>query len=72
MELVKELKPIKERQAKSDCTGFASVKKQGCFKILGRKKGKNVSNYGPSNFFLYGARFRTDFEEESTQRYEGK
>lgn len=40
MELVKELKTIREQQAESDCTAFASVKKQGCFKILGRKKGK--------------------------------
>lgn len=28
MELVKELKTIRERQAETDCTGFVSVKKR--------------------------------------------
>jgi len=57
MELVKGLKTVRERQAESDCTSFASVKKQGCFKkvYLGRKKGK--SNYGLTNLFSYCARF---------------
>lgn len=57
MELVKELKTTREWQAESDCTGFASMKKKECFKNLGIKKGKKMSNYGLNNLFSHGARF---------------
>lgn len=57
MELVKELKTIRERQAES--IGFVSVKNRDILKryIWEERKARKLSNYGLTGLFVYCARF---------------
>lgn len=57
MELVKELKTIRERRAES--IGFVSVKTRDVLKryIWEERKARKLSNYGLTGLFVYCARF---------------